>query len=60
MLTEPETTDLRAFVSELEERGLAGDLYTLARLAEVSGDEWEKLVRECLSQWRPTVNGDAQ
>jgi hypothetical protein len=53
MLTEQETNDMHAMISEMEDRGLAGDLYTLSRLAEATGDEWERLVRDCLTNWRP-------
>lgn len=53
MLTEQEANDMHVMVTEMEDRGLAADLFTLGRLAETTGDEWEQLVRECLSQWRP-------
>jgi hypothetical protein len=52
VLTEQETNDMHAMVAEMEDRGCAGDLYTLSRLAETTGDAWDKLVRECLEQWK--------
>lgn len=51
MLTEQETSDLRQFVTELLDRCRPADVFTLGRLAEATGDEWERLVRECLDQW---------
>lgn len=53
MLTEQETSDMCRFVTDLEQRGSAADVFTLSRLAAATGDDREKLVRECLSQWRP-------
>jgi hypothetical protein len=51
VLTEQEKEDLHIFVTELQDRNLACDWLTLGMLAEATGDEWEKLVRECLAQW---------
>lgn len=51
MLTEQEKEDLHIFIHELEDRNLSGDWMTLCKLAETTGDEWERLVRECLAQW---------
>ncbi len=52
MLTEQETNDMHAMVTEMEDRGRAADVYMLGRLAEVTGEEWERQIRACLSQWR--------
>ncbi len=65
MLTEQETSDLHTFVTELQDRNLAGDWITLGMLAEATGDEWEALVRECLEQWggfgtQPVQPGESQ
>lgn len=51
MLTEDETSDMHRFVTELEDRCRPVDVYTLGRLAQLTGDEWETFVRECLDQW---------
>lgn len=53
MLTEQETSDMHAFVTELEDRCRPADVFTMGRLAAATGDEWETFVRECLAQWRP-------
>jgi hypothetical protein len=52
MLTEQESNDMHAMVTEMEERGRAADVFTLGRLAETNGEEWERLIRDHLSQWR--------
>lgn len=56
MLTEQETLEMHLMVTEMEDRGLAGDLYTLSRLAETTGDEWENLVRSYVAQWKKRAN----
>lgn len=58
MLTEQETTALHEFATELEDRYLPADVFTLGRLARLTGDEWETLVRECLAQRRPAPSID--
>lgn len=60
MLTEQETNDMHAFVTELEDRCYPADVYTLGRLAEMTGDAWEQLVRECLAQRSPVSIGPTQ
>lgn len=50
MLTEQETIEMHFMVSDMEDRGHAVDVFRLRRLAETTGDDWEKLVRQCLEE----------
>lgn len=50
-LTEQETTDMHCMVTQMEDRGRAADVFMLGRLATVTGDEWETLIRSCLAQY---------
>jgi hypothetical protein len=52
MLTEQETNDMHAMITEFESASSGASWFKLKRLAETTGDEWERLMREYLSEWR--------
>ncbi len=49
MLTEEETNDMHAMVTEFE---ATGKWFRLRALAELTGDAWEALVRQYLAERR--------
>lgn len=50
MLTEQESHDMHFMVREFEEANSAIAWFKLRRLAETTGDDWYKLVRQYLAE----------
>lgn len=52
MLTEQETNDMHAMVTEFESANSGPAWLKLKKLAETTGEAWEELVLQYLAEWR--------